>query len=367
MPSMTRWLLPHLPLLFALLAPPAGAAPGAWVVGTAAPDGATTTILAIPAADTDATATAPLVTLATLAHRPGFLPRGSVDPTGRLLAVAVAEGSTRDASVVVLDLVTGQARTVGDEATPLSAPRWDGEQITYVRLRDEDAHGGTFALLETAATARFGEQSTLVEAHAGWWSPVAGATDAVLALDAKTGHWQVAAPKNGALAPLFALGAGGFRDATLLRAGPHPILVVEEVVVPHKKARLLRVEHGAAPATTTTTLLTGLPGLSPKIAGTQLLTGTGKKDGSLALLPISPVLPKDKAAPRRLQGPEVGVASPAAVFVDARGRLSALVRLSRGASLPGQLWLVVDDGKQGRWTQVPLPDGVVFEVYGVRP
>ena len=104
-------------------------------------------------------------------HRPGFASTGAVSPDGRLLALVVVDGGTPrrpEASLVLVDLETAEARPLLPDVDPLQRPVWRPDSAGVVAVHSAAGAGGTtVAVIEAPVDSS--EPRTLFSA-----SPVLG-------------------------------------------------------------------------------------------------------------------------------------------------------------------------------------------------
>lgn len=122
------------------------------------------TAVAVVGADRDA---APLE-IATVPHLDGHAPRGAVSPDGRrvaLLAPDVAIGGRAFASLLTLDLETGELRRLAEALDPLQQPRWtpDSRAVLITRYTRTETGAPAVAVVRVA----LGGGETVLETHAG--------------------------------------------------------------------------------------------------------------------------------------------------------------------------------------------------------
>jgi hypothetical protein len=361
--------------------PPGPLPPGAVVVGTAGLDDDATAIGAL-VVDGDG---ARLLPVATLAHRAGFVPAGAVVDDRRLV-FSVRDGAARDARVVVLDVDTGATRTLVDEVVPEQAPvvvqDAAGPAVVVVRPWDADAAGATFDVLRVDVAG--GAAEVLASRRALWVTPVRGALaradlrflvkdggeagvdgDGGLHIDAVVDGAFVAGPRlpwRSARTPVLA-GPAGRAGAVLLEAAA-PTDSSSPASSTGRRAALVDDaggQHGR-----------GLAGMDPVVVATvgdgdaggvagvvvrTAAAGTGRKDGSLRVR--RRVGDVDAGPWQERRAGAAGVARPRAVTAGG----DVVAWLDRGASLPGELWLVRADGTSLRL--LPPRPRFVVQVYGV--
>lgn len=95
-------------------------------------DGAASVIGVVNAADGHA------IEVATVAHLPGFAPRGSVSPNGRWLALIAVTGGVPEqplAALLALHLETGEARILAANVDPLQEALWTPDSGAVVVTR----------------------------------------------------------------------------------------------------------------------------------------------------------------------------------------------------------------------------------------
>lgn len=107
------------------------------------------TILVTPVHDPSAS-----MEIASVPHLDGFYTRGAVAPDGRTAALIVVDGGTPaepTASLVIVNLESGETAKVAHEIDTLQAPLWTPDSGTVIVTRGGDNAPGTITLLAVPA------------------------------------------------------------------------------------------------------------------------------------------------------------------------------------------------------------------------
>lgn len=107
------------------------------------------TILVAPVHDPSA-----VIEIASVPHMEGFYTRGAVAPDGRSAALIVVDGGTPaapTASLVRVDLETGESAVLAREIDSLQSPVWAPDSSSVVVTRGGDQAPGTITLLSVPA------------------------------------------------------------------------------------------------------------------------------------------------------------------------------------------------------------------------
>lgn len=353
-----------LSLLGALAAALAPLPAGTVVVGEGDIDGRATGIVALLPDGTRRS-------LGVEVHRPGRLPPGVLDPVdGRTLALTVLTERGEGAQVVILDVVTGGRRVVGDGAIALQAPVLLEDAVLFVRA-DERPERSTFDVLRVPRAGADpgaapgadpeGAAEVVASTTGAWLTPVAGAPGRFLHLD-EAGQHRIVTLAAARLEPIVALGRGRLRA---------PVLVGQRVFFERVGDKGSEIVEATVPGGRRV-LARGLPGMDPllvpvaAVPGTSatstpvVVHGTGEKRAGLQVLRLDETGRLDKED--RLDGGRAGVATPRAA-ARAGDAVLVVVWLDRGRALPGELWLW-STAAAPRRLLAPRP-GLVVEVYGV--
>ena len=153
--SVVGMLLAGLPIAAAVISGITGRGPVASTAYASAPTGQyavvaqsgveADTILVAPVYDPDA-----VIEIASIPHLEGFYTRGAVAPDGRSAALIVVDGGTPaapTASLVLVNLETGETRSLASSIDTLQSPAWSPDSASVVVTRGGDLAPGTITLL----------------------------------------------------------------------------------------------------------------------------------------------------------------------------------------------------------------------------
>lgn len=141
----------------------ATAPPGTYIVYSAT-DGTSDTIFVAPAED-PANATE----IAVVDHLDGYSPRGAVSPDGKKVALTVAEAGTvahPGASVLVVDLESGEVTRVAIDVDVLQTPAWAPDSASVIFTRSVTPEGA-LATVTIHRVAIDGSNETEIGRHDG--------------------------------------------------------------------------------------------------------------------------------------------------------------------------------------------------------
>jgi hypothetical protein len=312
-------------------------AAGSIILGVSTIDGAATDVLVISPDGREERAL-------TIDHAPGRIPKGVLDGN-RLITVSVVPDETGTV-VDEFDFATSTRRTIGTGAIPLQAPSADG----FVRQVKE----GEFEIVARGVPPR--------KREASWVKPFADNAFLEITLD---GNSRIIDGKR-----IHELGKARVRSPAKIGSD---IVMEREGEVVDVKGRVLHK---------------GLPGMDPIALGDRVVLGAGTKsakvlvarvqDGKLRDVVTLEAVVARPSADAALAGAEAratgthlaearatgthraGIATPKAAAM-INGQPVVVAWIDRGASLPGELWLLTTTG--GR----QLVTSGAVEVYGVAP
>lgn len=106
--------------------------------------------------------------IAVVPHLHGFSPRGAVSPSGRQVALITPDGAIAGravASLITLDLETGELRRLAEGLAPLQDALWTADSRAVVVTRN--VHTGAGALAVAVAQVDLEGGETVLETHTG--------------------------------------------------------------------------------------------------------------------------------------------------------------------------------------------------------